>query len=171
MAGSDGPGGLMGYGWSLHRELEMLVDAGSRCRRSPPRRASRGGARRRARLGDPATRSTRGSAPPRRRSHGGHPQHVAHRRRQHRWPMAGAARPGFDDRAGAGGSPLGWADVIPSVSEESCVESCVQADHRGVRRLVQDSSARNDIRPPDYGFCCSSRPRKSTTARLTAIQL
>jgi imidazolonepropionase-like amidohydrolase len=28
MAGSDGPGGLMGYGWSLHRELEMLVDAG-----------------------------------------------------------------------------------------------------------------------------------------------
>ncbi|MEO5799753.1 MAG: amidohydrolase family protein, partial [Gemmatimonadales bacterium] len=28
MAGSDGPGGLMGYGWTLHRELEMLVDAG-----------------------------------------------------------------------------------------------------------------------------------------------
>jgi cytosine/adenosine deaminase-related metal-dependent hydrolase len=28
MAGSDGPGGLMGYGWSLHRELAMLVDAG-----------------------------------------------------------------------------------------------------------------------------------------------
>jgi len=28
MAGSDGPGGLMGYGWSLHRELIMLVDAG-----------------------------------------------------------------------------------------------------------------------------------------------
>ncbi len=28
MAGSDGPGGLMGYGWTLHRELEQLVDAG-----------------------------------------------------------------------------------------------------------------------------------------------
>ena len=28
MAGSDAPGGLMGYGWTLHRELEMLVDAG-----------------------------------------------------------------------------------------------------------------------------------------------
>jgi imidazolonepropionase-like amidohydrolase len=28
MAGSDAPGGLMGYGWSLHRELVMLVDAG-----------------------------------------------------------------------------------------------------------------------------------------------
>jgi imidazolonepropionase-like amidohydrolase len=28
MAGSDGPGGLMGYGWTLHRELAMLVDAG-----------------------------------------------------------------------------------------------------------------------------------------------
>lgn len=28
MAGSDGPGGLMGYGWTLHRELQMLVDAG-----------------------------------------------------------------------------------------------------------------------------------------------
>jgi imidazolonepropionase-like amidohydrolase len=28
MAGSDAPGGLMGYGWSLHRELGMLVDAG-----------------------------------------------------------------------------------------------------------------------------------------------
>jgi imidazolonepropionase-like amidohydrolase len=28
MAGSDAPGGLMGYGWTLHRELEMLVAAG-----------------------------------------------------------------------------------------------------------------------------------------------
>lgn len=28
LAGSDGPGGLMGYGWGLHRELEMLVAAG-----------------------------------------------------------------------------------------------------------------------------------------------
>lgn len=28
MAGSDGPGGLMGYGWTLHRELELLVEAG-----------------------------------------------------------------------------------------------------------------------------------------------
>ena len=28
MAGSDAPGGLMGYGWTLHRELEMLLDAG-----------------------------------------------------------------------------------------------------------------------------------------------
>jgi cytosine/adenosine deaminase-related metal-dependent hydrolase len=28
MAGSDGPGGLMGYGWTLHRELAFLVDAG-----------------------------------------------------------------------------------------------------------------------------------------------
>lgn len=28
MAGSDGPGGLMGYGWTTHRELAMLVDAG-----------------------------------------------------------------------------------------------------------------------------------------------
>jgi hypothetical protein len=28
MAGSDAPGGLMGYGWTLHRELAMLVDAG-----------------------------------------------------------------------------------------------------------------------------------------------
>lgn len=28
LAGSDGPGGLMGYGWGLHRELEMLVLAG-----------------------------------------------------------------------------------------------------------------------------------------------
>jgi hypothetical protein len=24
MAGSDAPGGLLGYGWGLHRELEML---------------------------------------------------------------------------------------------------------------------------------------------------
>jgi len=28
MAGSDAPGGLMGYGWTLHRELEMFVAAG-----------------------------------------------------------------------------------------------------------------------------------------------
>jgi imidazolonepropionase-like amidohydrolase len=28
MAGSDAPGGLMGYGWTMHRELEMLVAAG-----------------------------------------------------------------------------------------------------------------------------------------------
>lgn len=28
MAGSDAPGGLMCYGWTLHRELAMLVDAG-----------------------------------------------------------------------------------------------------------------------------------------------
>lgn len=28
MAGSDAPGGLMGYGWSMHRELETLVAAG-----------------------------------------------------------------------------------------------------------------------------------------------
>lgn len=28
MAGSDGPGGLMGYGWMMHRELEGLVHAG-----------------------------------------------------------------------------------------------------------------------------------------------
>ncbi len=28
LAGSDAPGGLMGYGWGLHRELEMLVAAG-----------------------------------------------------------------------------------------------------------------------------------------------
>ena len=28
MAGSDGPGGLMGYGWTIHRELAFLVDAG-----------------------------------------------------------------------------------------------------------------------------------------------
>jgi imidazolonepropionase-like amidohydrolase len=28
MAGSDAPGGLMGYGWTLHRELEALVAAG-----------------------------------------------------------------------------------------------------------------------------------------------
>lgn len=28
MAGSDAPGGLMGYGWTLHRELETLVAAG-----------------------------------------------------------------------------------------------------------------------------------------------
>jgi imidazolonepropionase-like amidohydrolase len=28
LAGSDGPGGLMGYGWMLHRELAMLVEAG-----------------------------------------------------------------------------------------------------------------------------------------------
>jgi imidazolonepropionase-like amidohydrolase len=28
MAGSDGPGGLQGYGWMMHRELEALVDAG-----------------------------------------------------------------------------------------------------------------------------------------------
>lgn len=28
MAGSDAPGGLMVYGWTLHRELAMLVDAG-----------------------------------------------------------------------------------------------------------------------------------------------
>lgn len=28
MAGSDAPGGLMAYGWTLHRELATLVDAG-----------------------------------------------------------------------------------------------------------------------------------------------
>jgi imidazolonepropionase-like amidohydrolase len=28
MAGSDSPGGLLGYGWTLHRELQMFVDAG-----------------------------------------------------------------------------------------------------------------------------------------------
>jgi imidazolonepropionase-like amidohydrolase len=28
MAGSDGPGGLMAYGWMLHREMQALVDAG-----------------------------------------------------------------------------------------------------------------------------------------------
>ncbi len=28
MAGSDGPGGLMAYGWMLHRELQALVAAG-----------------------------------------------------------------------------------------------------------------------------------------------
>lgn len=28
MAGSDGPGGLQGYGWMMHRELEALVAAG-----------------------------------------------------------------------------------------------------------------------------------------------
>lgn len=28
MAGSDGPGGMMSYGWMLHRELAALVDAG-----------------------------------------------------------------------------------------------------------------------------------------------
>ena len=28
MAGSDGPGGLQGYGWMLHRELAALVAAG-----------------------------------------------------------------------------------------------------------------------------------------------
>ena len=28
MAGSDAPGGLMGYGWTMHRELQVLVDAG-----------------------------------------------------------------------------------------------------------------------------------------------
>jgi imidazolonepropionase-like amidohydrolase len=28
MAGSDSPGGLLGYGWTMHRELQMLVDAG-----------------------------------------------------------------------------------------------------------------------------------------------
>lgn len=28
MAGSDGPGGMMSYGWMLHRELVALVDAG-----------------------------------------------------------------------------------------------------------------------------------------------
>jgi hypothetical protein len=28
MAGSDGPGGLMAYGWMMHRELEALVAAG-----------------------------------------------------------------------------------------------------------------------------------------------